>query len=112
MEYSWIFTKIRATIETLEAPMTNDNEILRMALVGYRQQIADLSAKVTEIEKGLRAPVHTKTRRALAVVGAPQTVHVVKKRKMSAAGRAHIIAAQKARWAKVKKAAKVAKAAA
>ena len=88
--------------------MTNDNEILRMALVGYRQQIADLSAKVTEIECELCKEFpfsKTRGRRALAVVDAPKTVHVVKKRKMSAAGRANIIAAQKARWAKVKKAA-------
>ena len=91
--------------------MTNNNEMLQMALVGYRHQIAALSAKVTEIEKGLRTP-KARGRRALAVVDAPKTVHVVKKRKMSAAGRARIAAAQKARWAKVKKTAKVAKAAA
>src|ERR1017187_10508689 len=90
--------------------MTNNNELLQMALVGYRQQIAALSAKVTEIEKGLRTPVHTKTRgrRPMALVDVPKAVHVVKKRKMSAAGRARIVAAQKARWAKVKKTAKAA----
>jgi len=74
-----------------------DRETMEMALVGYRQQVAVLSAKISEIEKGLRAPAVK--RGHPRVVGVPRAAG---KRKVSAETRAKMSAAQKARRAMAK----------
>jgi len=65
----------------------DNSELLKMALVGYRFQVQDISARIAAIERELRG-------------GKPEAV--AGKRGMSAAGRARISAAQRARWAKVR----------
>ena len=77
-----------------------DNDLLTMALIGYEAEITRINAAIAEI----RAKLGT---RAVASDGQPAP----KKRTMSAAGRRHIAAAQKKRWAAVKKQAKSATAA-
>jgi len=76
-----------------------DNTILEMAIVGYESQLEELSAKIADIKAqlGQRGPGRPKGPAAAATETAqagPQ-----KRRTMSAAGRARIAAAQKARWA-------------
>jgi len=67
-----------------------------MAIVGYRSELERLSAKIAEIKAqlGQRGPGRPKGATAGAVhAGTP------KHRTISAAGRASIAAAQRARWA-------------
>jgi hypothetical protein len=71
-----------------------DRATLQAALVGYQQQLDEIHTKMTELRRRLgRAPA------AAAVAAAPG----VRKHRMSAAGRARIAAAQRARWAKFKR---------
>lgn len=66
------------------------------------RQAASLKEKIASLEKELAAILG-----ATATAGkAPVAKAVKTKRKMSAAGRARIAAAQKARWAKIKSAKK------
>jgi len=72
-----------------------DRATLQAALVGYQQQLDEIHTKMTELRRRLgRAPAA-----AAAVAPAPG----VRKHRMSAAGRARIAAAQRARWAKFKR---------
>lgn len=68
-----------------------DTDFLRAALRGYEQQLANVEAKIAEIESRLN--------------GAVVKVKVQKKkpRRISAEGRARIAAAQRARWASTKR---------
>lgn len=73
----------------------DDPKILEASLIGFRQQIAEINAKIAEVQarlNGSRPPekqdVPPKKRR----------------RRMSAEGRARIAAAQRKRWAVKKKA--------
>ena len=66
-----------------------DTETLRAALVGCQHQIDDIQARMAEI----RGALGVKTK---AKAGAPT---VTTRRKISAAGRARIAAAQRKRWA-------------
>jgi len=63
------------------------------------RQAADLKEKITGLENELATLLGTETKAAAATV--PEAVKPTKKGGMSAAGKAAIRAAQKARWAKV-----------
>ena len=71
---------------------TTNEEVLRAALIGYWAQIQSIAEKIQEIEAML------KPRRARSVAK-PKA-----KRKLSPEGRAKLVAAQKKRWAKFRKA--------
>jgi hypothetical protein len=66
------------------------------------RKAADLKDKIAKLEKELAAVFSAST----PATKVPANEVVKKKRKMSAAGRARIAAAQKARWAKIKAAKK------
>ncbi|HXB74067.1 MAG TPA: hypothetical protein VNY05_37860 [Candidatus Acidoferrales bacterium] len=67
-----------------------DTETLQAALVGCQHQIDDIHARMAEI----RAALGVKTPRKAGAASADKP-----KRKISAAGRARIAAAQRKRWA-------------
>jgi hypothetical protein len=71
-----------------------DQELLAMALVGYQAQKAKLDAAI----EGIQAQLGQRTASSAAGPGIPR------KRTMSAAGRKRIAAAQRKRWAAIKKA--------
>ncbi len=76
-----------------------DPAILEMAIVGYQSQLEELTAKITEIKSqlGQRGPGRPKAT-------ATHTEPAAGKRKgLTAAARARIAAAQKARWAAYRK---------
>ena len=81
----------------------NKNEILSMALLGYRQVITALSEKVGWIEKELLAPAGRAPRKRPVTKHASVAEAPKPKRKMSAAHRAAVSKAQKARWAKIRR---------
>ena len=77
---------------------TEDRSVLEAALIGYQAQRADITAKMTDIQrriggKSAKIPVTLNGARP----------H--KKHRISAEGRARIAAAQRRRWAVQKKAA-------
>jgi peptidoglycan hydrolase CwlO-like protein len=77
-----------------------DKATLEAALVGYQQQLQQIEAKMAELRRLLgdspaAAPAAKRVRKA-----APGK----QKHRMSAEGRARIAAAQRARWAKARKA--------
>jgi hypothetical protein len=76
-----------------------DKATMEAALVGYQQHLEQIEAKMAELrrmlgEKPAAAPV---AKRAVKAASGKQ------RHRMSAEGRARIAAAQRARWAKVKK---------
>ena len=77
-----------------------DNSIAEMAIVGYQSELERLSAKIVEIKAqlGQRGPGRPKTAATGTAHAGPQ-----QRRTISAAGRARIAAAQRARWAAQKK---------
>ena len=83
-------------------PNSLDKATLEAALIGYQHQLEEIQAKIADIRRMLGgatpAPAAAPQRRAKKA--APQRKQ---KHKMSAEGRARIAAAQRARWAKVKK---------
>lgn len=66
------------------------------------RKAASLKETIAKLEKQLAGILGAST----ALAKAPAVKKTIKKRKMSAAGRAKIAAAQKARWAKIKMAKK------
>ena len=83
-------------------PNSLDKATLEAALIGYQHQAEEIQAKIADIRRMLggnppAAPA-PKAKKA-ATPAAPRK----QKHKMSAEGRARIAAAQRARWAKVKK---------
>jgi hypothetical protein len=68
--------------------------------------IANLSAKQLRHAAAIKNQIQALENRLSRILGSPTKVAAVvapkKRRKMSVAGRARIVAAQKARWAKVK----------
>jgi hypothetical protein len=72
-----------------------DNSLLAMALIGYEAEIGKINAAIAEIRGRLGE-------QAAGTDGQPGS----RKRTMSAAGRRHIAAAQRKRWAAVRKQAK------
>jgi hypothetical protein len=79
--------------------MKHSEEILAMALIGYTQVIEVL----TERSAAVYAEWQAASKRAK-----PRVPKVAPKRKMSAAGRAAIVAGQKKRWAAARSAKKAA----
>jgi hypothetical protein len=71
-----------------------DNTILEMALVGYQSEAERISAKIADIKAQLGQTSPGRTKATAADQAGPQ-----KRRTISAAGRARIAAAQRARWA-------------
>ena len=76
-----------------------DKATMEAALVGYQQQLQQIEAKMAD----LRRLLGDKPAAAPAVKRAPKAATGKQRHRMSAEGRARIAAAQKARWAKVKK---------
>jgi hypothetical protein len=70
-------------------PKQVDADILQMALVGYRAQLAQIDVKMAEIRKRLK----------VSQSDVPDNVRVQPRRQLSVAARRRIAAAQKARWA-------------
>lgn len=77
-----------------------DTATLEAALVGYQQHLQQIETKMAEIRRILGGSVAA----APAVKSAKKGGPVKQKHRMSAEGRARIAAAQRARWAKAKKA--------
>ena len=75
-------------------------------------QLSSLTATQLRRAAGLKEQIDALNKEMASILGAPASMPAKpsKKRKMSAAGRAKIAAAQKARWAKVKGAKPAAKA--
>jgi hypothetical protein len=72
-------------------PKTPDNDLLEAALLGYQQMLKETETRIAE----LRRLLHGTPAPTPAADAAP----VARKRKLSAKGRANIIAALKKRWA-------------
>lgn len=74
---------------------TPDTNTLQAALIGYQQQYDAINARVAELRRalGMKSPA-----RAAGPTAIPEP-----KRKISAAGRARIAAAQRKRWAESKR---------
>src|SRR5262249_22809784 len=73
-----------------------DAELLRAALVGYENQLAEIQSKTAEIRRQLGGRVGRGSSAAVVTHGAPA------KRNLSAAVRERIAAAQRKRWAAVR----------
>jgi hypothetical protein len=73
-----------------------DAEILGAALIGYQERLRQIEARMAELHRR----VNGKTAMPRQVAAEPTP----KKRTFSPEGRAHIVAAQKKRWAAVRKA--------
>jgi hypothetical protein len=86
-------------------PNTLDRATLEAALIGYQHQVEEIQGKIADIRRmiggsGPAPAAATSAAQPKAKKAAPQRKQ---KHKMSAEGRARIAAAQRARWAKVKK---------
>ena len=80
--------------------MLMDRLTLEAALVGYQRKLEEIESKMSDIRRRLGG---SRPAAATAIAAAaPRT----RKHRMSAAGRERIAAAQRARWAKFKKAKK------
>jgi hypothetical protein len=77
-----------------------DKATLEAALVGYQQHLQQIEAKMAELRRMLGQGPAAAPAAKRASKAAPRK----QKHRMSAEGRARIAAAQRARWAKVKKA--------
>ena len=77
-------------------------ELLAAALVGYQHQLNEIQSKIAEIRGKLGKGPAVRSTRPAAPIAAREKHR--KTRRMSAEGRARIAEAQRARWAKVKKA--------
>jgi hypothetical protein len=73
-------------------PQTSDPDLLAAALIGYQEILKQIESQIAEL------------RRRLNVAPAAAAVPAPKKRRISATGRANIVAALKKRWAAVKRA--------
>ena len=81
-----------------------DSGMLQAALAGYQQQLEHIEAKMAEVRRQLRAGAAT-AKSAASTKSAPAgAAGRPRKHRMSAEGRARIAAAQRARWARVKRA--------
>ena len=91
-----------STYNEFHMSISLDKATLEAALVGYQQHLQQIEAKMAELRRHLgKAPAAVPAaKRARKAAPAKQ------KHRMSAEGRARIAAAQRARWAKTKKAQK------
>jgi hypothetical protein len=80
-----------------------DSATLQAALAGYQQQLEHIEAKMAEVRRLLRAGSATAKSTASAKAEPARAGRRPRKHRMSAEGRARIAAAQRARWAKVKR---------
>ena len=80
----------------------NDTEILEAALIGLERQRSEIEEKMAELRQRLDDWAGRPARSAAAVNTAAPTVP--KKRTMSTAGRRRVAAAQRKRWAAIKRA--------
>ena len=78
-----------------------NDELLRMALVGYRQQVQEIEQKMEAIRADLARPERQYRTPVQLKRGGGYAVKPIRKG-ISAAGRARIAAAQRARWAKIR----------
>jgi hypothetical protein len=74
--------------------------------MGTKQIIAELDAEIARLEQAKSVLAGETVRRKPGRPKGATAVPTVKKRKMSPEGRARIVAAVKARWAKIQKVAK------
>jgi hypothetical protein len=91
---------IRTTYNYIYMSISLDKATLEAALVGYQQHLQQIESKMADLRRLLgqasaAAPVAKRGRKAAAGK---------QKHRMSPEGRARIAAAQRARWAKAKKA--------
>ena len=77
-----------------------DQGTLEAALLGYQHQLEHIESKMAELRRQLGGTARKTASSAAKPAAGPR------KHQMSAEGRARIAAAQRARWAKVKKAKK------
>ena len=77
-----------------------DHGTLQAALLGYQHQLQNIESKMAELRRQLGGTPRKAASSAAKPAAGPR------KHRMSAEGRARIAAAQRARWAKVKKAKK------
>jgi len=78
---------------------------MEAALVGYQRQIEEIQTKMAELRRRLGARATGASTTAAPSAAAPaRKGRAGRKHRMSAEGRARIAAAQRARWAKFKKA--------
>jgi hypothetical protein len=82
-----------------------DAATLQAALAGYKQQLDEIEQKMAELRRRLGKPSSGGSALRSVSPAAP-TKRRGRKHRMSAEGRARIAAAQRARWAKTKRAAK------
>jgi hypothetical protein len=79
-----------------------DKATLEAALVGYQQHLQQIEEKMADLRRMLKQTSAAAPAAKRALKAAPRK----QKHRMSAEGRARIAAAQRARWAKTKKAQK------
>jgi hypothetical protein len=80
-----------------------DTTILEMAIVGYQSQLEGIAAKIADIKTQLGQVGPGRPRATAAAATATDHSGPQKRRTISKAGRARIAAAQRARWAALKK---------
>jgi hypothetical protein len=73
-----------------------DADFLAAALAGYQQSLVGIETRIAELRKRIGG--------VAPVAAAPAVAPAKKKRRLSAEGRARIVAATKKRWAAVRKA--------
>jgi hypothetical protein len=81
-----------------------DAATLQAALAGYKQQLDEIEQKMAELRRRLGKPSGGPAVKSMNT--AAPAKRRARKHRMSAEGRARIAAAQRARWAKAKRAAK------
>ena len=81
-----------------------DAATLQAALAGYRQQLNEIEQKMAELRRRLGQRTSGATARSTSP--ATPAKRRTRKHRMSEEGRERIAAAQRARWAKAKRAAK------
>ena len=79
-------------------PTNLDKATLEAALLGYQQQLGEIQAKMADIRRQIGGVAPAAQPKHRKVTPRKQKHH------MSAEGRARIAAAQRARWAKAKRA--------
>jgi hypothetical protein len=74
-----------------------DDDLLQAAIVGYQHQLAEITAKIADVQRRLGGKATN------GVAATPRSAARPKVHRISAEGRARIAAAQRKRWAAQKK---------
>jgi hypothetical protein len=91
---------IRTTYNYIYMSISLDKATLEAALVGYQQHLQQIESKMADLRRMLgQAPAAAPATKRARKAGPGKQKH-----RMSPEGRARIAAAQRARWAKAKKA--------